>query len=134
MKKFVLAASLVIGGVAHAHEVIHGDHAEAHTAADGHIAINHDGHIDHLHDNHLHNVHGVHVDEHIIAVSAVNPVAEEIVGSVDDNGHVHTVESGAHPRIQHGDHFDFLHDGRLHFVHADHVDDHGAIEVVETGA
>ncbi len=134
MKHVLLAASLLAGGVAHAHNVIHADHADAHAADDGHIAVNHEGHVDHLHDGHLHHVDGDHVDEHVIAVSAVNPIGEEIVTHVDDNGHAHTAGEADHARIQHGDHFDYLHNGRLHFVHGDHVDDHGVISVVKTGA
>ncbi|MEO0881240.1 MAG: hypothetical protein AAFY34_00790 [Pseudomonadota bacterium] len=130
MKKVLMATSLLVAGTASAHEVIHLDHAETHIAGDGHIAINHDGHIDHLHDGHLHHAHGAHVDEHVIAVSAINPVAEEIVSSVDDAGHTHSADDSAHPRIQHGDHFDYLHNGRLHYVHGDHVDDHGPIDVI----
>ncbi|MEM7661477.1 MAG: hypothetical protein AAF292_04450 [Pseudomonadota bacterium] len=134
MKRILVAASLLIGGTASAHEVIHADHTDVHSATDGHITINHDGHVDHLHDGHLHHVHGDHIDEHVIAVSAVNPVAEEIVSTVDLDGHVHSADDDAHPRIQHGDHFDYLHDGRLHFVHGDHVEDHGAIEIVSAAS
>ncbi|MEM9669191.1 MAG: hypothetical protein AAF950_09730 [Pseudomonadota bacterium] len=130
MKRLILIAGLLISGTASAHEVVHADHEGVHTPDDGHIAISHDGHVDHLHNGHLHNVHGDHVDEHVIEVSARNPVAEEIVSTVNDDGHVHSADDGAHPRIQHGDHFDYLHDGRLHFVHGDHVDDHGAVEVL----
>ncbi|MEL7129345.1 MAG: hypothetical protein AAGK23_07340 [Pseudomonadota bacterium] len=131
MKQVLIGISgLLIAAAANAHEVIHNDHEGVHSANDGHIAINHDGHVDHLHDGHLHNVHGSHVDEHVIAVSTANPVAEEIISLVDDEGHLHSGDDEDHALIQHGDHFDYLHDGRLHFVHGDHVDDHGAIDVL----
>lgn len=130
MKTLLLASTLLIAGGASAHDVIHSDHAEAHAATDGHTLINHNGHVDHLHGGHLHNVDGTHVDEHTIAVSAANHVAEEIVSNVNDDGHAHGADDAEHARIQHGDHFDYLHDGRLHFVHADHIDDHGAVTVI----
>lgn len=126
----LIATALLIGSAAHAHEIIHDSHTAEHSKTDGHIAINHEGHVDHLHDGHLHSVHDGHVDEHVIAVSAANPVAEEIIETVDDKGHVHSEGAHEHARVQHGDHFDSLHNGRLHFTHGDHVDDHGAIEVI----
>jgi hypothetical protein len=32
-----------------------------------------------------------------------------------------------HEKVWHGDHWDYLVDGRLHFPHGDHCDDHGPI-------
>jgi hypothetical protein len=32
--------------------------------------------------------------------------------------------------VQHGAHMDFIHDGRLHSVHGDHTDDHGAVTLL----
>jgi hypothetical protein len=32
--------------------------------------------------------------------------------------------------VPHGDHFDYLVDGRLHHRHGDHCDDHGPITVL----
>ena len=52
----------------------HPDHVHQHGPNCGHTAIRHDGHVDYLHDGHLHHMHGDHVDEHIIAISATNPV------------------------------------------------------------
>lgn len=37
--------------------------------------------------------------------------------------HQHGPSCG-HQAIRHGDHSDYLHDGHLHHVHGDHVDDH----------
>ena len=130
MKRALIAASFLLGGTAFAHEVIHADHGDLHAAGDGHLTINHNGHVDHLHDGHLHHVHGDHVIEHVLEVTAANPVSEEIVRHVNEGGHVHE-KGGAHPRIQHGEHFDYIHNGRLHFMHGDHVDDHGAISIVK---
>ncbi|MEM8772851.1 MAG: hypothetical protein AAGD92_14485 [Pseudomonadota bacterium] len=132
MKRYIIAAGLAVSGGAFAHEVIHIDHHEAHSADDGHVAINHDGHIDHLHDGHLHHAHGGHADEHVLTISAANPMAEEIVKRVKEKDHTHAIDDELHPRIQHGDHFDYLHDGRLHYVHADHVDDHGKVQIVKS--
>jgi hypothetical protein len=45
----------------------------------------------------------------------------------------HAHEHGAacpHPKIEHAEHTDYLHDGHLHFVHESHVDEH----VVELSA
>ena len=40
-------------------------------------------------------------------------------------GHEHEHAKGwGHTVVQHGDHQDFLHDGCLHHVHGDHVDEH----------
>ncbi|MEL7486841.1 MAG: hypothetical protein AAGJ87_06470, partial [Pseudomonadota bacterium] len=75
-------------------------------------------------------VHDGHVDEHVIAVSADNPVSEALVKVVKDGDHAHSADDAEHPRIQHGDHFDYLHNGRLHALHDGHVDDHGKISIV----
>lgn len=47
-----------------------------------------------------------------------------------DHAHVHGDGCG-HERVWHNDHWDYLHDGHLHFVHSDHVDEH-VLEVSET--
>src|SRR6202795_1244548 len=52
----------------------HANHTHKHGPKCGHTAIRHDGHLDYLHDGHLHHMHEDHVDEHVIAVSAANPV------------------------------------------------------------
>ncbi len=96
----------------------------------GHTAIQHDGHIDYLHDGHLHHPHGDHYDEHTIEVSGDNPDACSPVSSCGD--HVHGPDCG-HEAIPHGDHVDYIVDGRLHHVHNGHCDDHGPVEVVSTG-
>jgi zinc transport system permease protein len=42
-----------------------------------------------------------------------------------ESGHPHEHgPSCGHPRVQHGDHEDFIHEGHRHAVHADHYDEH----------
>lgn len=36
-----------------------------------------------------------------------------------------------HEAVPHGNHIDFLVNGRLHHPHGDHCDDHGPVEVVQ---
>lgn len=102
----------------------HPHHDHVHGKDCGHTAILHDGHVDYLHDGHLHHVHGDHVDEHVIAVSAANP--EGCAAKADCGSHVHGPGCG-HEVVPHGDHVDYLVEGRLHHVHAGHCDDHGAL-------
>jgi hypothetical protein len=35
-----------------------------------------------------------------------------------------------HEAIKHGDHIDYIVDGRLHHQHGDHCDDHGPLETI----
>lgn len=46
-----------------------------------------------------------------------------------NHDHVHGKDC-RHTAIQHGDHVDYLVNGRLEHQHGDHIDDHGAVEVV----
>lgn len=46
-----------------------------------------------------------------------------------DPTHTHNDNCG-HELVPHYDHFDYLVDGHLHFVHDSHCDDHGWIDVV----
>lgn len=34
-------------------------------------------------------------------------------------------------QVPHGDHIDYIVDGRLHHPHGDHCDDHGPVEVIK---
>lgn len=102
----------------------HPHHDHAHGKGCGHTAVLHEGHVDYLHDGHLHHVHGDHVDEHVIAVSASNP--DGCAVKADCGRHVHGPGCG-HEAVPHGDHVDYLVNGRLHHVHAGHCDDHGAL-------
>jgi hypothetical protein len=72
-------------------------------------------------------MHGDHVDEHVIAVSASNPV--HCTPEIRCSGHAHGPNCG-HEAIPHGDHIDYLVNGRLHHTHGDHCDDHGPVQLV----
>ncbi|MEQ8411400.1 MAG: hypothetical protein RIB52_07580 [Erythrobacter sp.] len=126
-----VAASALAAG-AYAHEVLHAGHEDhAHGADCGHMAIEHAGHVDYLHDGHLHFGHSGHYDEHALAVSSTNPAAEELASVVTTDDHMHGHDGEEHAMVQHGDHMDYIHDGRLHFVHGDHMDDHGPVALVD---
>jgi hypothetical protein len=56
-----------------------------------------------------------------------DPTSEHVVVEHGD-GHVHGPGCGHEP-VAHGDHTDFLVDGRLHHPHGGHCDDHGPAEV-----
>lgn len=104
---------------------IHADHKHVHSENCGHTRIQHDGHTDYLHDGHLHSAHEGHYDEHVIEISAANP---DVCAPISCTcGH----EECGHERVPHGDHEDFLVDGRLHHKHGDHCDDHGPLTVVK---
>lgn len=104
----------------HAHpEHVHGENC-------GHVAVRHGDHVDYLHDGHLHHPHGDHYDEHVLEVSAENPAECKPVLTCCDAGHVHG-EGCGHEAVPHGDHVDYLVDGRLHHVHDGHCDDHGPL-------
>lgn len=55
---------------------------------------------------------------------------EHVADIHSDHAHVHGDGCG-HDKIWHVDHWDYLHDGHLHFVHGDHVDEH-VLEVTDT--
>ena len=44
--------------------------------------------------------------------------------------HVHG-EGCGHTAVKHGDHIDYIVNGRLHHPHGDHCDDHGPVEIVK---
>lgn len=114
-----------------AHEVIHGGYeSHSHGKGCGHQALEHAGHIDFLHDGHLHHGHDGHVDEHVLEVSTANPEAEELSQRVTGDDHLHGHAGEEHMIVQHGNHMDFVHGGRLHHLHGDHSDDHGPIKLV----
>jgi hypothetical protein len=81
--------------------------------------------VDYLHDGHLHHVHEDHVDEHVIAVSAANPVR---CTPETRCSHKHGPNCG-HEAVPHSDHIDYLVSGQLHHPHGDHCDDHGALQL-----
>jgi hypothetical protein len=49
--------------------------------------------------------------------------------STTDQDHRHGPTCG-HEKMPHGDHTDYLVDGRLHHQHGEHCDDHGAVPVI----
>jgi hypothetical protein len=100
-----------------------------HGAGCGHTAVEHDGHTDYLQDGHLHHRHGDHVDEHVVAVSDTNPEGHTSAVGGHAGEHQHGAACG-HEAVPHGDHRDYLVDGRLHHQHGDHCDDHGPLRVV----
>lgn len=110
------------------HEIHEGEHTHEHGPGCGHIAVRHDGHVDYLHEGHLHHEHDGHFDEHVIAVDEVNPAGHtNPVGC--DPGHSHEQGCG-HEAVPHGDHVDYLVEGRLHRPHEGHCDDHGPLTTV----
>jgi len=107
----------------------HAGHDHVHGPGCGHVGVRHDGHVDYVHDGHLHHPHGDHVDEHALAVSDANPSGHTGPAGGHDAAHAHGPGCG-HDAVPHGDHTDFLVDGRLHHPHDGHCDDHGVVEVV----
>lgn len=110
---------------------IHANHEHKHGPNCGHIAIKHGDHVDYLHDGHLHHEHEGHYDEHTIEVTATNPDECNQQHNCQASNHVHGPGCG-HEAVPHGDHVDYLVDGRLHHMHNGHCDDHGPIEVVNS--
>jgi DNA-binding transcriptional ArsR family regulator len=109
----------------------HDEHPHEHGADCGHLAVRHGDHVDYLHDGHLHHPEGDGVSEHVIEVTDVNPArcTPENGHEGHEAGHVHGPGCG-HEAVPHGDHVDYLVDGRLHHQHGDHCDDHGPLEIV----
>jgi len=114
---------------AHAGSDVHEHHTHEHGQECGHTAVRHDGHTDYLHDGHMHNQSNGHVMEHRFDVNAKNP--DECTPNFHEGheaGHRHGPDCG-HEAVPHGDHTDYLVDGKLHHPHGDHCDDHGEVEV-----
>jgi hypothetical protein len=103
---------------------VHTDHDHKHGDGCGHLKVQHKDHVDYLHDGHLHHEHDGHYDEHVIEVSTTNPEGCHSVSGCDG-------KHEGQPQIPHGDHVDYLVDGRLHHVHGDHCDDHGPVQVIK---
>lgn len=114
-------------GAANLDHASHASHSHAHAGDCGHQTAMHEGHTDYLHDGHMHHAHEGHVDEHVVQVTDANPSAEQPADMAKHDGHIHTAGDTLHALIPHGDHSDYLHDGHLHHVHNDHVDEHGAL-------
>lgn len=108
-----------------AHTIAEVDAHHHHSLACGHTKLLHGDHVDYLENGHLHHPHEDHFDEAVIPVSANNPDGESPVVE----GELHDEYCG-HEQVPHGDHIDYLVNGRLLHVHGDHVDDHGPVDVV----
>jgi hypothetical protein len=106
----------------------HREHQHVHGPGCGHVAVQHGDHVDYLHEGHLHHPHEAHVDEHVLEVCAEQPARCTEGRRVEGHPatHVHGPDCG-HDPVPHGDHVDFLVDGRLHHPHAGHCDDHGPV-------
>ncbi|AJI54972.1 hypothetical protein [Francisella philomiragia] len=107
----------------------HQNHEHKHQDNCGHTRIKHGDHYDYLHDGHLHHEHNGHYDEHTLDVTTKNP--DECKPIKDECcDHVHGPDCG-HEAVPHGDHIDYIVDGRLHHPHGNHCDDHGPVEVIK---
>lgn len=108
-------------------------HPHEHGPGCGHLGIRHDGHVDYVHDGRLHRQRqdGA-VEEHVVPVDEQHPAeCRPLHGSGEhEAGHRHGPGCG-HEAVPHGDHIDYLVEGRLHHPHGDHCDDHGVVEVVQ---
>jgi hypothetical protein len=109
----------------------HEGHTHEHGPDCGHVSVSHDGHTDYLHDGHMHHVHHDHVDDHAVAVTVQNPT--ECAPLPGEGTHRHQPGCG-HETVPHGDHLDYLVEGRLHHLHiaggpddTAHCDDHGLL-------
>jgi hypothetical protein len=102
----------------------------AHGPGCGHIAVRHEDHVDYLNHGHLEHVEGGHTDEHVVEISSTNPdrCDSKHRASGHEEAHRHGPGCG-HEVVPHGDHIDYLVDGRLHHPHGDHCDDHGPLTV-----
>jgi hypothetical protein len=100
-------------------------------SAHGRTAIVHNGHTDFLKDGHLMHVEGGYIVEHVIEVSAQNPdhCTADHPATGHDAAHVHGPGCGHEP-VPHGNHIDYLVNGRLHHPHGKHCDDHGPVSLV----
>ena len=105
-------------------------HPHTHGPDCGHLGLKHDGHVDYVHNGHLHHQRedGT-VEEHVLPVTDQNP--DEHKPTEDGHGPEHFHGPGCgHEAVPHGDHTCYVVDGRLHYPHGDHCDDHGPVEVV----
>ncbi|WHX77656.1 hypothetical protein QNH32_11960 [Priestia flexa] len=107
------------------HKEHSGLHKHEHSLACGHTKIMHDGHIDYVHNGHLHHKHNDHWDECVIPVNETNRDACQLI----ECGCNYEEDCG-YEMVPHGDHMDYLVNGRLHHVHDGHCDDHGPVEVI----
>ncbi len=103
---------------------VHENHVHQHSENCGHTRIKHGDHFDYLHDGCLHATHESHYDECTLPVTDQNPAeCKEITCQCDHKG-------CGHELVPHGDHKDYLVNGRLHHHHDGHCDDHGEVFVM----
>ena len=103
----------------------HADHDHGHGC--GHTALRHNGHVDYIHDGELHHQSAGHCEKHVIEVTETNPNTCAPLDICGD--HEHGPGCG-HEAVPHGDHVDYIVDGRLHHVHNGHCDDHGPVDII----
>ncbi|PWU18406.1 MAG: hypothetical protein C5B49_07215 [Bdellovibrio sp.] len=96
--------------------------AHQHGPQCGHKKIPHGNHTDYLNDEGLLDCAN---GQHPVAISENNPDKCKPLAS---SKHVHDDGCG-HAKVMHGNHLDYLVDGRLEHPHGDHIDDHGQLEV-----
>lgn len=108
----------------------HSHDSHLHGPGCGHPAIRHGDHLDYLQNGKLVHLDGEQPIEHHIDVSQTNPDDCRPLPESFTDGHRHGPGCG-HPPVPHGDHIDYLVDGRLHHPHGDHCDDHGPLDVLD---
>lgn len=91
----------------------------------GHAAVRHRDHVDYLQDGRLVHSIGGHEEDHKVEVTDQNP--DRCTHEVHGDGHRHGPGCG-HEAVPHGDHIDYLVNGRLHHPHDEHCDDHGPLD------
>jgi hypothetical protein len=93
------------------------------------IKVRHDDHVDSLQNGHLIHEKNGRREEHKIAVNNQNPDRCDAAHRAQAKaGHVHGSGCG-HEAVPHGDHVDYLVEGRLEHPHGDHIDDHGPLSL-----
>lgn len=108
----------------------HTHHDHQHGPGCGHTAVRHQDHVDYIHGTHLHHpLPDGSIEEHQLDITAKNPAGCTDPAHGHEPGHIHGPDCG-HEAVPHGDHLDYVVDGRLHHPHGDHCDDHGPVELV----
>ena len=89
----------------------------------GHKAVQHGDHMDYLLDGHLQHQEKGKIEDHVIEVNDANPSTCQPTSC--KGGH----KQDGSEKIPHGDHFDYVVNGRLHHLHQGHCDDHGQVKI-----
>jgi hypothetical protein len=117
----VAGASISLAAAKAVEHKAHGTHN--HAPGCGHTELKHEDHVDYLHDGHLHHMDAAgKVVEHKLAAAKT----KDHVKAATEAGHKHGPKCG-HESVQHGDHTDYIVEGKLHHVHGDHCDEHGSV-------